>query len=70
MSNKNNFSISYQLTDNQQAVFDDWSAAIKKIYGERGHFKWTISPNGVGTGIEVWSSLAKTRLDLTDVVDW
>lgn len=70
MSKSKNFSISFELTDNQQKVFDEWKAAIMTIYGESGHFKWTISPTGVGNGIEVWSSLTKTTLDLTDTSVW
>ena len=70
MKKSKNLSISFELNDKQQKEFDEWQKAIKKIYGEYGHFKWTISPTGVGNGIEVWSSLAKTSLDLTDMSDW
>ena len=70
MKKSKNLSISFELSDKQQAQFDEWKGAIKKIYGEYGHFKWTISPTGVGNGIEVWSSLAQTSLDLTDTSDW
>lgn len=65
-----NLSISFELSDKQQAKFDEWREAIHKIYGEYGHFKWTISPTGIGNGIEVWSSLSKTSLDLTDMETW
>ena len=66
----NNLTISFTLSDTEQQLFDDWKEAIKKIYGEYGHFEWTISPTGVGNGIEVWSSLAKTSIDLTDMDNW
>jgi hypothetical protein len=69
-SKSKNLSISFELSDKQQKVFDEWQQAILTIYGEYGHFKWTISPTGIGNGIEVWSSLAKTTLDLTDTSDW
>ena len=65
-----NLSISFELSDKQQARFDEWKAAIKKIYGEHGHFRWTISPTGIGIGIEVYSVLAGATLDLTDVDSW
>lgn len=65
-----NITISYRLTDTEQQTFDAWKEAIKIIYGEYGHFKWTISPTGIGTGIAVWSSLAKTSIDLTDMDSW
>lgn len=66
----NNISISFELNDKQQKLFDEWQNAIRTIYGECGHFKWTISPTGIGNGIEVWSSLTKTTLDLTDTDNW
>ena len=65
-----NLSISFELSDKQQARFDEWKAAIKKIYGEYGHFRWTISPTGIGSGLAVYSDLARTTLDLTDVDSW
>jgi len=69
-SKNKNLSISFELNDKQQAKFDEWRDAIKKIHGEYGHFKWTISPTGVGDGIEVKSSLTGTSLDLTDMDSW
>lgn len=69
-SPKKNLTISFTLTDKQQAQFDEWEEAIKKIYGDCGHFKWTVSPTGIGNGLEVWSSLTKTTLDLTDMDNW
>jgi hypothetical protein len=61
-----NLTISFTLTNKQQARFDEWKDAIKKIYGDCGHFKWTVSPTEVDNSIEVWSSLTETRLDLKE----
>lgn len=70
ISPEKNLSISFTLTDKQQAQFDEWKDAIKKIYGDCGHFKWTFSPNEADNSIEVWNSLAKTSIDLTDMDNW
>lgn len=70
MKKSKNLSISFELSDKQQKEFDEWKEAIRTIYGEYGHFKWTISPTGVGNGVEVWSELARTSLDLTDMDSW
>jgi len=70
VSKKPNIKISVELSDKQQDTFDEWKEAIKYIYGEYGHFEWTISPTGIGNGIEVWSSLAQTSINLTDVENW
>lgn len=69
-NSKKNVSMSFTLSDRQQALYDEWIEAIKKIHGEYGHFRWTISPTGIGKCIEVQSSLTNTILDLTDVDDW
>jgi hypothetical protein len=31
---------------------------------------WSITPNGIGTGIEVYSHNARVKIDLTDVDSW
>jgi hypothetical protein len=59
-----------ELNDKQQAAYEEWLSHIKAIYGEYGLFTWEISPNGIGTAIEVYSHLTKTKLDLTDVDSW
>jgi len=51
-------------------MYDEWLSHIKAIYGEYGLFTWKITPNGIGSGIVVYSHLTKTELDLTDVDSW
>lgn len=65
-----NFSLSFELSDKQQKEFDEWKAALKKIYGEYGSFEWTIIPTGIGDGLVVYSKLANAKLDLTDMDSW
>ena len=70
MEKKKNKVIHEELNDKQQAMYEEWISHIKAIYGEYGHFTWKISPTGIGSGIEVYSHLTKTTLDLTDVDNW
>ncbi len=59
-----------ELNEKQQKLYDDWLYHIKAIYGEYGLFTWKITPNGIGSGIVVYSHLTKTELDLTDIDSW
>ena len=70
MEKKKNKVIHEELNDKQQAMYDEWISHIKAIYGEYGSFTWKITPTGIGSGIEVYSHLTKTTLDLTDVDNW
>ena len=67
---KKNKVIHEELNDKQQAMYEEWISHIKAIYGEYGSFTWKITPTGIGSGIEVYSHLIKTTLDLTDVDSW
>ena len=67
---KKNKVIHEELNDKQQAMYEEWISHIKAIYGEYGSFTWKITPTGIGSGIEVYSHLTKTTLDLTDVDSW
>jgi len=62
--------IHYELTDAQQKKYDEWASHIKALYGQYGTFTWSITSYGIGDGIKVYSDLAKTELDLTDVGSW
>jgi hypothetical protein len=70
MEKKKNYEIHEVLSDKQQEMFDEWKSHIKALYGEYGPFTWKITPTGIGSGIEVYSHLTKTTLDLTDVDSW
>lgn len=62
--------ITVELNDKQQKRFDKWCSHLKAIYGEIGLLTWSITPNGIGEGIEVYSHNARVKLDLTDVDSW
>lgn len=67
---KKNYVIHEELTDSQQAKYDEWKSHIKALYGEFGLFTWKVTPSGIESDIEVYSHLTKTILDLTDVDEW
>ncbi len=60
-----NKQINITLNDEQQALYDNWIAAIKTIHGEVGMVKWITYTDGIGQFIEVESDLTGTTLDLT-----
>jgi hypothetical protein len=65
-----NTTISITLSDKQQQQFDEWISHIKALHGEYGLFIWKITPNGIGTGIIVYSHKVGLELDLTDIESW
>ena len=69
MKNKH-YTITVELSDEQQNKFDEWKSHIKAIYGECGLLTWKVTPTGIGSGIVVYSHNTKTELDLTDVESW
>jgi hypothetical protein len=62
--------ITLELNSKQQKKFDKLCTHIKAIYGEIGLLTWSITPNGIGEGIEVYSHTARVKIDLTDVDSW
>jgi hypothetical protein len=62
--------ITVELNEKQQKRFDKWCSHIKSLYGEIGLLTWSITPNGIGEGIEVYSHTARVKIDLTDVDSW
>ena len=65
-----NSTISITLNDKQQQQFDEWISHIKALHGEYGLFTWKLTPNGIGTGIIVYSHNVGLELDLTDIENW
>ena len=59
-----------ELNEKQQEMYDEWLSHIKAIYDEYGLFTWKITPNGIGSGIVVYSHKTRIELDLTDVDSW
>ncbi len=60
----------FDLDESEQKKLKEWQADIKKIFGEYGLYTYSFTPYGIGCGIEVYSHLSKTKLDLTDVSKW
>ena len=65
-----NSTVSITLNDKQQQQFDEWISHIKALHGEYGLFTWKLTPNGIGTGIIVYSHKVGLELDLTDIESW
>lgn len=60
----------FDLSEEQITKLDEWKKAIKVVYGEYGLFTYSFTPNGIGTSLEVFSDIAKTSIDLTEVDKW
>jgi hypothetical protein len=60
----------FELTDAQVVKLKEWQEKIKDLFGEYGNYTYSFTPTGIGDGVEVWSDLTKTKLDLTDVDTW
>jgi 2-polyprenyl-6-methoxyphenol hydroxylase-like FAD-dependent oxidoreductase len=59
-----------KLNEKEETEIKEWQDAIKKVYGEYGLFDFTFTPNGIGTGIRVYSHVAKVEKDFTDIDSW
>lgn len=63
--------IRFELTKTQEAKLKEWKEAIKKVYGSYGTYEFRFShAGGIGLSVSVYSNLAKTVLDLTEVETW
>jgi len=62
-----NYSLTVTFNDKQQKVYREWQEHIKAIHGKYGMFSYTISSDGIGQFIKVYSHLTKTEIDLTDL---
>ena len=60
----------FELDEDELKKLNRWKEGIKIVYGEYGDFEFRFRPNEIGVHIIVWSDLAKTSLDLTDVSKW
>jgi hypothetical protein len=65
-----NIKIIIELNDKQQAMYDEWAAAIKVIHGKYGNMTWSVSDCGIGQTIKVYNELVNRELNLTDVESW
>jgi len=60
----------FSLTSKEEEEADKFKAAVKEIYGEWGMFRYTFSPTGIGSGVEIHSDLANTSKNITDIDSW
>jgi hypothetical protein len=60
----------FELDEKQIQELNEWKEAIKKVFGEYGSYDYIFSPNGIGYVVKVYSHLAKTSLNLTDIQSW
>ena len=60
----------FTLDEDQVKKLEEWQEHIKAIYGQYGDYEYRFSSNGIGQSVKVYSELANTTLDLTDVDKW
>jgi hypothetical protein len=60
----------FRLSERQERELKEWQNKIKELYGEYGHYDYTFTPYGMGTGLVVTSHLTKLELDLSHTEDW
>jgi hypothetical protein len=60
----------FELDEAQMVKLKEWQEKIKDLFGEYGNYTYSFTPTGIGDGVEVWSDLTKTKLDLTDIDTW
>ena len=60
----------FELDEAQMVKLKEWQEKIKDLFGEYGLYTYSFTPTGIGDGVEVYSHLTKTKLDLTDVDSW
>ncbi len=65
-----NIKIVIELNDKQQAIYNEWQAAIKVIHGKYGKMTWSVYNCGIGQTIKVHNDLVDVEIDLTDVDSW
>jgi hypothetical protein len=62
--------MTFELDEAQVAKLKEWQEKIKDLFGEYGHYDYTFTPFGMGTGVKVRSHLTNTELDLSMVENW
>ena len=60
----------FTIDDDQVKKLEEWQEHIKAIYGRYGNYEYRFTSDGIGQMVEVYSELADTTLDLTDVDKW
>ena len=60
----------FTLDEDQVKKLEEWKEHIKIIYGKYGDYEYRFTSNGIGQIVNVYSELANTTLNLTDVDKW
>jgi hypothetical protein len=60
----------FTIDEDQVKKLEEWQNHIKAIYGSYGDYENRFSDSGIGQIVVVYSELADTELDLTDVHSW
>jgi len=60
----------FKITGKELDKLKEWQEKIKDLFGEYGTYKYTFTPTGIGTCVEVYSDLTRTTIDLTDIDSW
>ena len=60
----------FTLDEDQVKKLEEWKEHIKIIYGKYGDYEYRFTSNGIGQIVNVYSELANTTLDLTNVDKW
>jgi len=62
--------MTFELTETQIEKVNEWSDAIKLIYGEVGSLEYRFRHTGVGVIVHVYSFITNTQIDLTEYDKW
>ena len=60
----------FELSDTQEEKLKAWKDAIFIVFNAYGSFEFRFTSSGIGDKVEVYSTIAKTTLDLTEVENW
>ena len=62
--------IEFSLTEKQAKDIQEWQSHIKEVFGDKGKYSFTFTPNEIGTVLSVHSFIANISKDFTDLDSW
>ena len=62
--------MNFTLSERQEKELKEWQEKIKELFGKYGHYDYTFTPYGMGTGLKVKSHITGIELDLSHEEDW
>lgn len=60
----------FDLTEKQETEIKEWKEHIKAVFGEYGSYDYTFTPGEIGVSLSVYSHVADTQKDFTDLDSW